>query len=221
MVDMGIWKQRNTVRHGGLSRNGLAIVRSSLRIWDEFQVANEKPQTTRESITMEIKWCPPQLGSYKVNVDGAVFTKQKQVGIGVVIRDSAGEVIAALSHKLARPLGALETEAKAMEVGIQFALDVGVWDVIFEGDALSICNALRGVGEVATLVQNLVVGMSQRVKAFRSYAFSHTKRQGNIPAHLLAHYARNIVSYVAWLEECPSLIEHACAHDLVSPPRDE
>ena len=196
-------------------------MRSSLRILDEFQVANEKPQTTRESTTREIKWCPPQLGSYKVNVDGAVFTKQKQVGIGVVIRDSAREVIVALSHKLARPLGVLETKAKAMEVGIQFALDVGVRDVIFEGDALSICNALRGVGEVYTFVQNLVVDMSQRVKVFRSYAFSHTKRQGKISTHLLAHHARSIESYVAWLEECPSLIEHACAHDIVSLSHSE
>ena len=142
---------------------------------DEFQVANEKPQTTRESTTKEIKWCPPQLGSYKVKVDGAVFTKQKQVGIRVVIRVSAGEVIVALSHKHARPLGALETEAKAMEVGIQFALDVGVRDLIFEGDALSICNALRGVGEVSMFVQNLVAGMSQCAKVFRSYAFSQPR----------------------------------------------
>ncbi|KAL0011885.1 hypothetical protein SO802_006993 [Lithocarpus litseifolius] len=100
MICWGIWKQRNMDRHGGSSQNGIAIVRSSLRILDEFQVANEKPQTTRESIAMEIKWCPPHLGSYKVNVDGAVFTKQKQVGIGVVIRDSAGEVIAALAISL-------------------------------------------------------------------------------------------------------------------------
>ena len=125
-------------------------------------------------------------------------------------------MIAALSQKLACPLGALETEAKAMEVGIQFALDVGVRDVTFEGDALSICNALRGVGEVSTSVQNIIVGMSHLVKAFRTYAFSHTKRQGNIPAHLLAQHARSVVSYIAWLEECPSLVEHACAHDIIS-----
>ncbi|XP_075663101.1 uncharacterized protein LOC142632611 [Castanea sativa] len=195
-------------------------MRSSLRILEKFHAANEKPQPTTESITEEIKWCPPQRGSYKVNVDGAVFTKQKQVGIGVVIRDSAGDVIAALSHKISRPLGALETEAKAMEIGIQFALDVGVRDVVFEGDALSICNALRGVGEVLTFVQNVVASMSQRVKAFRKYAFSHTKRQGNIPAHLLTHHTRSVESYVAWLEECPSIIEHACAHDIVSFSHD-
>ena len=58
------------------------------------------------------------IGSYKVNVDGVVFSKRKQVGIGVIIRDSAGMVIAALSQKLALPLGALEIEAKAMEVGV-------------------------------------------------------------------------------------------------------
>ena len=53
-----------------------------------------------------------------MNVDGAVFSKRKQVGFGVIIRDSGGLVIAELSLKLACPLGALETEAKAMEVGV-------------------------------------------------------------------------------------------------------
>ena len=38
-----------------------------------------------------------------MNVDGAMFSKRKQVGIGVVIHDSASEVIAAQSKKLAFP----------------------------------------------------------------------------------------------------------------------
>ena len=197
-----------------MRRNGLAVVRSSLRLLDEFQVANENPQPPRLANITETKWCPPQPGSYKVNVDGAVFTKRKQAGIGVVIRDSAGEVVAALSQKLARPLGALEIEAKAMEVAVQFALDVGVRDVTFEGDSLSICNALRGGSEVPLSVQNIIFGLFHLVRNFRSYVFSHTKRQGNIPAHLLAQHASGVESYVAWVEECPSLIKHACASDI-------
>ena len=78
----GIWKYRNERRHGGVRRNGLAVVRSSLSLLDEFQVANENPQPPRLANITETKWCPPQPGSYKVNVDGAVFTKRKQAGIG-------------------------------------------------------------------------------------------------------------------------------------------
>ena len=210
----GIWKYRNERRHGGVRRNGLALVRSLLRLLDEFQVVNENPHSLRTAHTQGAKWCPPQPGSYKVNVDGAVFTKRKQVGIEVVIRDSAGEVVAVLSQKLARPLGALEIEAKAMEVAAQFALDAGVRDVTFKGDSLSICNALRGGSEVSSSVQNIIFRLSHLVRNFRSYAFSHIKRQGNIPAHLLAQHASGVESYIAWVEECPSLIEQACARDI-------
>ena len=70
----------------------------------------------RTSTTNEIKWCPPQPGSYKVNIDDVVFSKQKQAGIEVVIRDSTGEVVAALS--LVHLLGELEIEAKALEAGV-------------------------------------------------------------------------------------------------------
>ena len=91
---------------------------------------------------------------------------------------------------------------------------VGVRDVTFEGDSLSICNALQGVGEASSSDQNIVSGMLNLAQAFRTFAFSHTKRQGNVPAHLLAQHAASVENYVAWLEECPSHIEHACAHDV-------
>ena len=105
---------------------------------DEFQAANVQPLVLTRQPPNETKWRPPQPGHYKVNVDGAVFAKKKQVGVGVIIGDSAGMVIAALSRNFALPLGVLETEAKAMEVGVQFALDVGARDVTLEGDSLCI-----------------------------------------------------------------------------------
>lgn len=43
-----------------------------------------------------------------------------------MIRDSAGSVIAALNSPMVGFLGALEAEAKAMEIGMRFAQDVGI-----------------------------------------------------------------------------------------------
>ena len=63
---------------------------------------------------------------YKVNVDGATFSKLGAVGIGVIVRDAYGQVVAALSSKLMAPLGTIETEAKALQAGMQFARDVGI-----------------------------------------------------------------------------------------------
>ena len=40
------------------------------------------------------------------------------MGIGVVIRDMEGNVKAALSKKINAPLGSVEAEAKAFEIGI-------------------------------------------------------------------------------------------------------
>ncbi|KAL0010703.1 hypothetical protein SO802_005811 [Lithocarpus litseifolius] len=125
-------------------------------------------------------------------------------------------VIAALSRKLAFPLGALETEAKTMEVGVQFALDVGVRDVTLGGNSICICNALQGLGEASSSVQNIVAGTLHLAKGYRTIAFSHTKRLGNVPAHLLAQLATNVESYVALLQECPSHVEVACNNDVSS-----
>ena len=66
-----------------------------------------------------IRWSPSPIARYKVNVDGAVFSAQKFAGVEVMIRDSDGKVIAALSRKFNAPLGALEVEAKAFEVGLE------------------------------------------------------------------------------------------------------
>ena len=52
----------------------------------------------------------------------------------MVIRDHDGRVTTTLSKIVHQPLGPLQMGAKAMEERVTFALDVGIRDVIFEGD---------------------------------------------------------------------------------------
>ena len=55
-----------------------------------------------------------------------MFSNQRKVGLGVMIRDSTKSVIATLSSPMVGSLDALKTEAKAMEIGMRFAQDVGI-----------------------------------------------------------------------------------------------
>ena len=74
------------------------------------------------------------------------------MGIGVIIRDDTGLVVAAMSKKVKAPLGPVEIEAKAFEVGLQFAKDVGLQEFILEGDSLNVYLALVGLSPLLVLV---------------------------------------------------------------------
>ena len=199
---------------GGIGKQGRVILKSALHLVDEYQMANGVSKVAAPAAKPMITWRPPARDQYKVNVDGAIFKHRNQAGIGVVIRDKNGVVIAALSKLVNAPLEAVEIEAKAMESGVIFARDVGIREAMFEGDSLTICRALQGEGEAPSSTHNILAITLEQASGFRLSCFSHVKRQGNVPAHLLAQFAKEVESYIVWLEECPSFLEHACAHDL-------
>lgn len=79
---------------------------------------------------------------------------------------------------------------------------------------MNICNSVLGLSEPPSSVQNIVAGILRKVQSFRTFEFTHTRRQGNVPSHLLAQHAANVEAYSAWLEECPSFMVHACEQDV-------
>ena len=64
-------------------------------------------------------------------------------GIGVVIRNPNGHVIGALSDRIFLPATVDEVEALACRKAISFALDLGVENVVLEGDSNIIIQALN------------------------------------------------------------------------------
>ena len=105
------------------------------------------------------KWEPLAFPFCKVNVDEAVFKEQKEVRVGVVIRDHVGNFIAGLSKKFQCPLWAIEVKAKAFESGLEFAKDMGIQGFVLEGDSLNIVHALRGNSHAASVTpHNFIIG---------------------------------------------------------------
>ena len=153
---------------------------------DDFLTVSEKPRRQSLGSQARVAGKPPPSGSFKVNIDGALFPKTKQAGVGVIVRDEEGVVVTAMSRKLDYLLGALAIKPKALEFGVTFVEDVGLRDAVFEGDSQLVLNAVHGIGEAEVSVLNIIHGVLRKVQCFKTFDFLHTKRQGNALAHLLA-----------------------------------
>ncbi|XP_075645511.1 uncharacterized protein LOC142616572 [Castanea sativa] len=121
-------------------------------------------------------WVPPMGSFYMLNVDGTVFSSQKEAAVWVIIRDDKGLVVAALSKKIPDPLGALEVEAKAFKASIQLAKDVGIHELVLEGDSIIVYRALTSISPSPTSVAPIIYGIGATFHDFRIVVFSHVCR---------------------------------------------
>ncbi|XP_075650221.1 uncharacterized protein LOC142620796 [Castanea sativa] len=115
--------------------------------------------------------------------------------------------------KIVASLGAVETEAKAFEFGLQFARDMLIHDFVLEGDSLVVVNALKETSPPPALVA-VLSNVRSLAHGFRNVKFSHIGRQGNRPAHLLAKHAYGIADFSVWIEEDHCFLEEALLHNV-------
>ena len=88
-------------------------------------------------------WQPPGPFQYKVNVDGALFEADNTAGLGVVIRNEHGQVMASLSERILLPSTVLEVEALATRRGMELAVETGFRNIVLESDSQILITALR------------------------------------------------------------------------------
>lgn len=203
----GLWNNRNAVKHEGKCKPAKCIARDMALYVDEFRQAVRSPLSTlARPPSVRNSWRPPKAGWYKINVDGAVFKEIGCCGIGVVIRNEIGLIMGAMSKKLPFPLGALEVEARAAEEGVALARDLGLGEIIIEGDTTIITNALSSQSTPPSSIQKVVEGTKSVLQECTAWEVNHVNRCNNFAAHLLAQYARVVSDSVVWVEDTPPVI---------------
>ena len=85
----------------------------------------------------------PEAHNYKLNFDGATFAEDGIAGIGAVIRNDAGLVMASLSQRIPLPASVIEVEALAARRAMEFALELGFDNVTLEGDSEVLVKTLN------------------------------------------------------------------------------
>nr|XP_023876693.1 uncharacterized protein LOC111989131 [Quercus suber] len=211
-----IWQQSNKVRVRAaatalhqvaeVARNALAEYHS--------RIADTNVQDAPRCHRLQIKWRPPPANVAKINFDGAVFSKENNSGIGVVVRNEQGLVLGSCSKRLLQAYSPIEIETMAAATALAFASELGVRRAVLEGDSLAVIKALRECDYPFTPTGLLLEDVSLFSHSFDTLLYSHTKREGNSVAHNLAKYAISIPDFLVWMEDVPPHIQYFVQADL-------
>jgi ribonuclease HI len=87
-------------------------------------------------------WTKPHLGVWKINWDAAISKEMDRMGVGVVIRDAAGLVMAARTKVILYITDPTAAEALAVWEAVVLAREVGASQILLEGDSSVIVSVL-------------------------------------------------------------------------------
>ena len=137
----------------------------------------------------------PEIGSlhlkvfFLINVDGGILAKDGHSGIGIVIWDWESQIVAAISMPLSRKFAVEEIEALAMEKGVILAFDLGLENVILEGDSLQTIQVVDKK-DYRGMTSHIISGIIHEMSKFKMVEARHINRNGNKIAHELAQQAK-------------------------------
>ncbi|XP_012067563.1 uncharacterized protein LOC105630371 [Jatropha curcas] len=136
MLAWALWRARNVFIFENSSMLAAAIVQLALSTIIEYQGAQEKgiEGTPMPRVS---SWSPPGLGVVKVNTDAAV-RECVAVGLAMVVRNEAGEVMAAGMRSIQYNLSPEEAEMEAAIFAVSRAAELGFSHIVLETDCIAL-----------------------------------------------------------------------------------
>ncbi|OVA02096.1 hypothetical protein BVC80_1261g12 [Macleaya cordata] len=147
------------------------------------------------SISRIFHWEPPDIGGYKINMEGAT---SHSTFAAAVVRNSNGEIIACQSWFSAQPVSfglSIEAEIRAFLVGFEVAELLHLTGFQIEGDASLVVDFINGnksaipwqIRPLALDCRNLKVNYNEAI-------VQHVRCDANSVAHALASFLFLMVS---------------------------
>ncbi|XP_020417817.1 uncharacterized protein LOC18779081 [Prunus persica] len=137
-------------------------------------------------------------------------------GIGAVVRNDKGEVMAAMALPLASATSSKHAEIMAFLFGMKFARDAGCSSILIESDSQGVVNDVKKDEEESWASDGHLIGDIKRsLQHFEDVIISYSPRGVNQVAHFLAKHALNCNTIVTWIEEVPFWLESIINDDMV------
>lgn len=199
----GLWIARNQAIFNNVNRVVTGIVQRVCDYVQEFCQVRAQVQGLRICPSPSI-WRPPPVGVLKINFDAATFDALEAIGVGVIVREAHGKVLAAMSERLPHWVDADCAEALAAASAVAFGVELGLQHIHLEGDSSSVIKAFHSEDQMLSSFGHLLQGAVCTSRSFTSFCCSHVLRNGNKAAHGLARMAGHVSGKRIWRNEVPA-----------------
>ncbi|KAK9037831.1 hypothetical protein V6N11_022730 [Hibiscus sabdariffa] len=199
-----LWNHRNNWVHNQQLQPVWATVMTASLLHQDHLVASSSSASS--SALHPTGWSPPPSGTVTLNMDGS-FSVGGGAGIGVVARDSSGQVLCGLARHLDDLTEAEFAEHAALVAGLRFALDRGWTSVLVEMDSAQTVNRLSRSPSSDLSIFSPSLEPARAILSEHSHIrLRYIPRSANRVAHTLAAWALSCTSYVSFDSVCPEII---------------
>ncbi|KAL5807551.1 hypothetical protein ACOSQ3_030439 [Xanthoceras sorbifolium] len=156
MVVWRIWYRRNRWVHFKVAVPLCGVIDWAKSFLGELQAVKQPPGAdsglchSASSCLHPARWKKPDHGCYKHNSDASTDYPNKLVGLGAIIRNDQGLVMAASTRKIRAGISVDSAEALAVLSGIQLAHEAGIYPIVVESDSKGVVDLLNGSGKSRT-----------------------------------------------------------------------
>ena len=152
--------------------------------------------------------------AYKVNFDGAVFADEGLAGLGVVIRNDHGLIMASLTQQIPLPSSVIEVEVLAARKALELMIELGFDNITLEGDSEVLIKSLVKGDNSLAHYGHLLADIHVLMALFSSLRLSHVRRHCNSLPHALTRRASSTPDLSILMEEIPPDLNSVYLADL-------
>ncbi|KAH6805626.1 hypothetical protein C2S51_030457 [Perilla frutescens var. frutescens] len=146
----------------------------------------------------EKTWRPPQQDTYLLDVAATVDMEMNLFGIGVVIRDWNGNLIAALAKPIDKPNSVADAIFKAIIDGITLCKTENLGAVKVYSNSMNVIRNLKDRQKEENFLETNLLQVAKALQMGVILSFNHVYRCANIIAHSLAHFGARSDNLCTW-----------------------
>jgi ribonuclease HI len=202
-----IWLRRNSLIFNRSFSDPASIISHARDIMSTFtEVHLRSPESGLPH--SQARWERPPLGWKKINWDAALEISNRRVGIGLVVRNDAGDIEAASTVCIPFVTDPTLAEALGAWHALLFCRKQRYTHVILEGDSQEVVKALRKEGPCWMSYGHIIEDTRSCFQFINPLEVNFVRREANRAAHVMAQYAISSQLNHVWMGECPPFIRN-------------